>query len=710
MFFSRHLNRRAAARALHLTAGCAAAAMGATAAFWYGAPAKADTVPTYLHTLASATEGSLPTSALVLGASGAYYGTATTGGANSEGTIFDVTTSGALTVLHTFSASATDGEYPTGGLTLGSDGNFYGTTTYGGSTLATTNTTANPTGEGTIYSMTASGTLTLLHSFGDGTVANDGAYPTGKLVQGSDGTIYGTTLGGGAYGLGTVYSVTTAGVVTIVYSFGASDIDGVFPDSGVVIGTDGNLYGTTSGGGTSYSDGTVFQLTTAGVETVLHDFNDGSVTDDGITPTAALVQGVDGNFYGTTFHGGSTATGQGVNGDGTVYKITSTGTLTILHSFRDGSVSNDGMEPIASLTQDSTTGTLYGDTTEGGSTVSTSILYGYGTLFSISTTGTYALLHSFGTSSTTDPGEFPAAALALNSTDGYLYGSTAFDPTDSAGTIFKIAKTATGTTSTTTRFDFNGDGHADLLWYNSTSGALSAWDMDDTSVLSYGNAFATIAPSSNWVPVAAPDANGDGDPDILWWNKFTGAMSIWTLSGTTVTNYGAAFATVSDTNWKPVAVADNSGSAWTLVFQNSSTGAVSRWTINDTTVTSYGGALATLGAGTPWQIVGAPDLDNDGYSDLLFWNSSTGEVSYWGTDLTNQKVISYNADIAQVPDTTWHLVGSEDTNGDGHSDLLWWNTTSGVYSRWLLDGTTVTSYGGATATVSDTTWQPTAIR
>ena len=437
MFFSRYLNRRAAAKALHLAAGCAAA-MGTGITLWHGAPAKADTTPTYLHTFASSTEGATPTSALVLGANGAYYGTATTGGANSEGSIFDVTTSGTLSVLHTFSASTTDGEYPTGGLTLGSDGNFYGATTYGGSTLATTNTTTNPTGEGTIYSMTASGALTLLHSFGDGTVTNDGEYPTGKLVQDSStGTLYGTTLGGGAYGLGTVYSVTTAGVVTILYSFGASDIDGVFPDSGVVIGADGNLYGTTVGGGTSYSDGTVFQLTTAGVETVLHDFNDGSVTDDGITPAAALIQGIDGNFYGTTFHGGSTVTGQGVNGDGVVYKITPSGTLTILHSFRDGSVSSDGMEPIASLTQDSATGTLYGDTTEGGSTVSTSILYGYGTLFSITPSGTYSLLHSFGTSSSTDPGEFPAAALALNSTDGYLYGSTAFDPTDSAGTLFQ---------------------------------------------------------------------------------------------------------------------------------------------------------------------------------------------------------------------------------------------------------------------------------
>ncbi len=264
-----------------------------------------------------------------------------------------------------------------------------------------------------------------------------------------------------------------------------------------------------------------------------------------------------------------------------------------------------------------------------------------------------------------------------------------------------------------TRFDFNQDGHADLIWYNTGSGALSVWDMNDSNVLAYGAAFAQLAPSSGWQPVAAPDVNGDGVPDLIWWNNQTGELSAWTLSAgnpPSVTSYGADFGTIPDTTWKPVAAADVTGTTWELVFQNSTTGNISTWQMNGTTVVSYGGTLGSVGAGSGWQCVGAPDLNGDGHSDLLFWNNQTGEVSWWGCNLGAQQVLSYNADFAQVNDTTWHLQGSEDTNGDGHPDLIWWNASSGEESRWLLNGTTVTQYGGVSTQVPDTTWQPTAIR
>ena len=272
------------------------------------------------------------------------------------------------------------------------------------------------------------------------------------------------------------------------------------------------------------------------------------------------------------------------------------------------------------------------------------------------------------------------------------------------------AATVTPTPTASVRFDFNKDGHADLIWYNTVSGGISVWDMNDQSVLQYGATFTSLAPVSGWVPVAAPDANGDGYPDLLWWNENTGELSVWTLSNTTVTNYGGDFGQITDTNWKPVAVADNSGSSWTLVFQNTATGDLSRWLMKGTTVAQYGGTIYSLGAGSPDHVVGAPDLNGDGKSDLLFWNSQTGGVSWWGCDLTNSKVLSFNGDFAQISDTSWHLMGSEDTNGDGHSDLIWWNANSGIESRWLLNGTTVTQYGGASTQVTDTTWQPTAIR
>ena len=269
--------------------------------------------------------------------------------------------------------------------------------------------------------------------------------------------------------------------------------------------------------------------------------------------------------------------------------------------------------------------------------------------------------------------------------------------------------------NTATRFDFNSDGHSDLVWYNTGSGAVSVWDMNDTAVLSYGGAFAQLAPSSGWQPVAAPDVSNDGVPDLIWWNSQTGELSAWTLaagSPPSVTRYGADFATLSDTTWKPVAAADVTGTTWELVFQNSATGNLSAWQMNGTTVTSYGGTLGSVGAGTGWQCVGAPDLDGDGRSDLLFWNSGTGAVSWWGCNLAGSQpaVLSYHGSFTQVSDTSWHLQGSEDTNGDGHPDLVWWNANTGAESRWLLSGTTVTQYGGTDTQVADTTWQPTALR
>ncbi len=306
------------------------------------------------------------------------------------------------------------------------------------------------------------------------------------------------------------------------------------------------------------------------------------------------------------------------------------------------------------------------------------------------------------------------------SNNRYYDAVTGYDNSTGWGTPYNGSQlitdlAASGSTTTTspaatTRFDFNKDGHADLIWYNTGSGAVSVWDMNDQSVLQYGATFTSLAPSSGWQPVAAPDVNGDGSPDLIWWNSQTGALSAWTLNNTTVTSYGSAFATLSDTTWKPVAAGDVTGTTWELVFENSVSGDISVWQMNGTTVTSYGGTLGSVGGGTGWQCVGAPDLNGDGHSDLLFWNSQTGNVAWWGCNLSTPAVLSYNGNFAQVSDTSWHLMGSEDTNGDGHPDLIWWNATTGVESRWLLNGTTVTQYGGTSTQVTDTTWQPTAIR
>jgi uncharacterized repeat protein (TIGR03803 family) len=291
---------------------------------------------------------------LVQATDGSFYGTTESGGANSVGTIFKITPSGSLTTLHVF--TETGGEVPMAGLIQASDGDLYGTTSYGGD-----NPNCPSPGCGTVFRITPSGTLTTLHSF-DGT---DREFPYGGLVQGSDGNFYGTTTDGGAYtscndglGCGTVFKITPTGVLTTIHSFDPTD--GFYPESALVQAANGDFYGTTDSGGANGGSGTFFKITPSGTLTTLYSFN----FTDGDGPSG-LVLATDGNFYGTTQYGGTDSVG-------TVFKITPSGTLTTLHEF-DGT---DGENPFAGLLQD-TDGTFYGTAEFGGA-------YGYGTVFSLS--------------------------------------------------------------------------------------------------------------------------------------------------------------------------------------------------------------------------------------------------------------------------------------------------------------------------------------
>jgi len=350
------------------------------------------------------------------------------------------------TVLYAFAGG--DGANPYAGLIQGSDGNFYGTT-YGGG--------AN--GDGSVFKLTPNGSETLLYSFAGGTA--DGANPYGGLLQGSDGTLYGTTVNGGANGYGTVFALTPGGTETLLYSFGASATDGQSPQAALILGSDGNFYGTTLNGGIN-GDGTVFQLTPTGTETVLYSFAGG--TADGANPYAGLLQASDGNFYGTTANGGA-------NGFGTVFKVTSGGTESLLYSFVGGN--GDGAFPYASLIQGSD-GNFYGTTIRGGaagnggvfqltSSGSETMLYfadgtpsagliqasdgnlygttvnggisGFGSIFELTLSGTETLLYSF--AGGTDDGAYPYAGL-VQGTDGSLYGTSHDGGANGDGTVFKV--------------------------------------------------------------------------------------------------------------------------------------------------------------------------------------------------------------------------------------------------------------------------------
>ena len=239
-----------------------------------------------------------------------------------------------MTTLYNFSGA--DGDSPMAPMILASDGNFYGITQNGG-----------PNNSGTIFKVTPNGTLTTMHTFG----AGDGTYSTGPLVQASDGNFYGTTELGGT-GSGSIFKMTMSGNFRVFYSFNSTD--GSAPASGLVLGTDRNLYGTTYEGGSSTNCpngcGTVFKITTKGTLTTLHNFD----LDHGSNPIGGLTLATDGNFYGTTYGGGTSG------GWGTVFKMTASGTVTTLHSFQG----TDGAQPYGPVTQ-STGGNLHGTATNG---------------------------------------------------------------------------------------------------------------------------------------------------------------------------------------------------------------------------------------------------------------------------------------------------------------------------------------------------------
>jgi uncharacterized repeat protein (TIGR03803 family) len=260
----------------------------------------------------------VPLAPLVQGFDGNFYGTTDAGPPpNANGTIFQLTPGGTLTTLYGF--NGTDGQFPSG-LVLATNGNFYGTTSHGGLK-----------GAGIIFEITPGGTLTTLHNFCSRTSCADGEFPGAGLVQVANGTFYGTTEGGGAHFDGTVFAMSARGTVTTLHSFDGTD--GQAPLTALVLDTNGLFYGTTGEGG-AIGSGTIFDITAGGTLTTLHSFLGGK--SDGSTPEAALVQATTGVLYGTAFQGGIGC----ANGCGTVFSITPGGrTMKTLHRFvgKDGS-------------------------------------------------------------------------------------------------------------------------------------------------------------------------------------------------------------------------------------------------------------------------------------------------------------------------------------------------------------------------------------
>ena len=294
------------------------------------------------------TDGDVPNDSLVQTFDGNFYGTTYEGGVSNNGTVFELTPKGVLTTLHSFCTSnCADGLFPYAGLTLAPDGGFYGVTSRTGGAMSI---------YGTVFEMSQVGQLTTLYTFCAQINCIDGSSGARGLTLAANGQFYGVTGDGGAHNAGTIFKITPEGEFRTLHSFNRSD--GATPN-GLIQATNGNLYGTALSGGTNNS-GVIFELTPEGQFQVLYNFCSQVNCADGANPYAPLMEGSDGNFYGTTTFGGVSQFNQFVLGFGTVYEITPAGQLTTLHTFcTGGGDCADGAYPESGLTQ-GTDGDFYG--------------------------------------------------------------------------------------------------------------------------------------------------------------------------------------------------------------------------------------------------------------------------------------------------------------------------------------------------------------
>jgi uncharacterized repeat protein (TIGR03803 family) len=324
-------------------------------------------VKTILYNFTGGTDGGEPHGTLVRDAQGNLYGTTEYGGnlnaqcagAQGCGVVFRISPSGHETVLHRFTGKA-DGGQPLAGLTIGRNGNLYGTTAGGGNSGCS----YFAVGCGVLFKIDSAGRETVLYSFAGG---SDGGVPESPLLLDSSGNIYGSTTGVGAGSQGTIFKLDSIGHETILLTFNGTN--GSQPYGALALDSKGNLYGTTYGGGNlndcnqGFGCGIVFELKPDGQEPILNVFTGGS---GGGLPVAGLVRDAKGNLYGTNVEGG-----EGTNCCGVAYEVTPSGVETVLHTFTDGA---DGGSPVTDLSQDGK-GNLYGCALGG--------TYGYGVIFEI---------------------------------------------------------------------------------------------------------------------------------------------------------------------------------------------------------------------------------------------------------------------------------------------------------------------------------------
>jgi len=373
---------------------------------------------TIIYSFTGSDDGGHPFAGVVLDESGNLYGTAYDGGPSNMGVVYKITGPGQQVVLYGFTRSPGWGP-PRAGVILDSEGNLYGTTA------------GKDAGEGSVYRLDPTGQATALHIFN----GSDGGDPFAGVILDEAGNVYGTTYSGGAAEKGVVYMLDATGVETPLYEFGGG-AGGAIPAAGVSLDAAGNLYGTTTAGGTR-GFGVVYKMDAAGHETVLHSFAGGA---DGMQPFAGVILDAIGNLYGTTAYGGPANAG-------VVYKLDATGQETVLYSFTGGT---DGANPMEGLTLDASGG-LYGTTYYGGEA-------NVGVVYKVDPAGSETVLYSFTGGM---DGANPSSPVVLDA-EGNVYGTTLYGGiTNSAfpngcGVLYEVAATGHESTLYTFKGPANG--------------------------------------------------------------------------------------------------------------------------------------------------------------------------------------------------------------------------------------------------------------